>query len=198
MRGIEQIPWLYDLLMALAPRLERWRAELVAEASGQVLEVGCGTGRGLPDYADDVELFALDLNFSSLDRARQRRPEARLVCASAEAIPFADDSFDCVVSSLVFCSVPDAARGLEEIKRVLRPSGQLLMLEHVQARSPFLARVLNRIQPVWTAFSGGCHPNRNTVAAVEQAGFVIEPESFRERGLMRRFVGHPQRLESSN
>jgi len=174
--------------MALAPRLERWRAALVAGARGRVLEVGCGTGRGLPDYADEVELFALDLNFGSLDRARQRRPEARLVCASAEAIPFADASFDCVVSSLVFCSVPDAARGLEEIKRVLRPDGQLLMLEHVQARSRLGARVLNAIQPAWTAISGGCHPNRDTVSTVEAAGFVIDAQSFRSRGLMRRFT----------
>src|SRR6056297_2990186 len=123
MRGIEQIPWLYDALMVLAPGLERWRGELVADARGRVLEVGCGTGRGLPDYAPDVDLFALEPNFSSLHRAHRRRHDARLVCASAEAVPFADDSFDCVVSSLVFCSVPDADRGLRELKRVLRPNG---------------------------------------------------------------------------
>ena len=144
----------------------------------------------MPDYADDVELFAFDINFESLYRAHRRRHEAQLICASAEAIPFADNSFDCVVSSLVFCSVPDAARGLEEIKRVLRPDGQLLMLEHVKARSPFWARVLDRIQPAWTTVTGGCHPNRDTVAAVERAGFVIDAESYQERGLMRRFVAH--------
>ncbi|MEE4331317.1 MAG: class I SAM-dependent methyltransferase [Wenzhouxiangella sp.] len=192
MRGIEQIPWLYDLLMALAPGIERWRCALVAEADGRVLEVGCGTGRGLPDYAEGVELFALDLNFSSLYRAQRRRHEARLVCASVEAVPFADDSFDFVVSSLVFCSVPDADRGLSEIKRVLRPGGKLLMLEHVQARSRFWARVLDRIQPAWTTVTGGCHPNRDTVGTVERAGFVIDSDSFRERGLMRRFVARPQ------
>ncbi len=190
MRGIEQIPWLYDALIRLAPRIERWRGELVAGAHGRVLEVGCGTGRGLPDYGEDVALFALDLNFDSLHRARRRRGDARLVCASAEAIPFADDSFDCVVSSLVFCSVPDADRGLSELKRVLKPDGQLLMLEHVQASSPFWARVLNGIQPAWTRVSGGCHPNRDTVAAVERAGFVIDPDTFRARGVMRRFVAH--------
>lgn len=190
MRGIEQIPWLYDALMALAPGIERWRSELVAEARGRVLEVGCGTGRGLPDYGGTVDLYALDLNFSSLYRAHHRRHEARLVCASAEAIPFANDSFDCVVSSLVFCSVPDADRGLGEIKRVLRSDGRLLMLEHVQARSRFWARVLDRIQPAWTTVTGGCHPNRDTVAAVERAGFVIDAGSFHERGLMRRFIAH--------
>ncbi len=188
MRGIEQIPWLYDALMVLAPGLERWRGELVADARGRVLEVGCGTGRGLPDYAPDVDLFALEPNFSSLHRAHRRRHDARLVCASAEAVPFADDSFDCVVSSLVFCSVPDADRGLRELKRVLRPNGRLLMLEHVQARSPFWSRVLDGIQPAWTTVTGGCHPNRDTVAAVERAGFVIDAASFRSRGLVRRFV----------
>jgi ubiquinone/menaquinone biosynthesis C-methylase UbiE len=188
MRGVEQIPWLYDALMALAPRIERWRGELVADARGRVLEVGCGTGRGLPDYDSSVDLFALDLNFGSLYRARRRRHDADLICASAEAIPFADDSFDCVVSSLVFCSVPDADRGLRELKRVLRPDGRLLMLEHVQARSRFWARVLNTMQPAWTMVTGGCYPNRDTVAAVERAGFVIEADSFRARGLMRRFT----------
>lgn len=190
MRGIEQIPWLYDAMMMLAPGLERWRSELVADARGRVLEVGCGTGRGLPDYDQSVDLFALEPNFSSLYRAHRRRTDTRLVCASAEAIPFADDSFDCVVSSLVFCSVPDADRGLRELKRVLRPDGRLLMLEHVQARSSFWSRVLDGIQPAWTTVTGGCHPNRDTVAAVERAGFVIEAASFRSRGLMRRFVAH--------
>jgi ubiquinone/menaquinone biosynthesis C-methylase UbiE len=190
MRGIEQIPWLYDALMKLAPGLERWRSELVADTRGRVLEVGCGTGRGLPDYDQSVELFALEPNFSSLHRAHRRRTDTRLVCASAEAIPFADDSFDCVVSSLVFCSVPDADRGLRELKRVLRPDGRLLMLEHVQARSPIWARVLDGIQPAWTTVTGGCHPNRDTMAAVERAGFVIEAASFRSRGLIRRFVAH--------
>ena len=155
MRGIEQIPWLYDAMMGLAPGIVRWRGQLAAGARGRVLEVGCGTGRGLPDYSEDVELFALDLNFDSLYRAHRSRADTRLVCASAEAIPFADDSFDCVVSSLVFCSVPDAERGLSELKRVLKPEAQLPMLEHVQARSPFWARVLNGIQPAWTTLSGG-------------------------------------------
>jgi len=187
MRGIEQIPWLYDLLITLVPGIRRWRTRLVDDARGRVLEVGCGTGRGLSEYGQDVVLFALDPNFESLHRANRRRGDARLVCASAEAIPFADDSFDCVVSSLVFCSVPDADRGLMELKRVLRPGGRLLMLEHVQARSSFWARLLNAIQPAWTKLTGGCHPNRDTVAAVERAGFVIDRDSFRARGLMRRF-----------
>jgi ubiquinone/menaquinone biosynthesis C-methylase UbiE len=192
MRGIEQIPWLYDLMMRLAPRIAHWRAELVAGAHGRVLEVGCGTGLGLTSYAADVELFALEPNFDALMWARRRADhDAWLVCASADTIPFPDDRFDCVVSSLVFCSVPDADRGFRELRRVLRPGGQLLMLEHVQARSKFGARVLDWIQPTWTKISGGCHPNRDTVAAVERAGFVIEPASLQARGLLRRFTARP-------
>ena len=189
MRGIEQIPWLYDLMMRLAPRIARWRSELVAGARGRVLEVGCGTGLGLQGYGRDVELFALDPNFEALCWARRRDDhDACLVVASAESIPFADDSFDCVVSSLVFCSVPDADRGLHELKRVLRPDGQLLMLEHVQSSSKVGALMLDWIQPAWTWISGGCHPNRDTVAAVERAGFVIDDDSFHARGVMRRFT----------
>ena len=192
MRGVEQIPWLYDGLIRLFPGLGRWRRDLLALASGRILEVGCGTGLGLRDADPAVDtLCGIDPNPASLQRARQRAPGADLVLASAEYLPFADNSFDCVVSSLVFCSVPDPARGLAEIRRVLKSDGRLLMLEHVQAHGRLAARLLDLIQPPWTAITGGCHPNRQTEATVEAAGFRIEPETRRARGVMRLFVAYP-------
>jgi ubiquinone/menaquinone biosynthesis C-methylase UbiE len=188
MRGIEQIPWLYDLGMHFMPRIARWRRDLAALAQGDVLEVGCGTGQMLPLYPEATGVVAFDPNRASLDRARRRCPDAGLLVADAQRMPFADGSFDTVVSGLVFCSVPDAARGLAEIKRVLRPGGQLLMLEHVHAGGRFGRRLLDALQPAWTRFTGGCHPNRDTESAVRQAGFRIESEHYRARGLMRRFV----------
>ena len=110
-----------------------------------------------------------------------------LVQGSAEALPFRDGTFDTVVSGLVFCSVPDAARGLAEVKRVLRGDGQLRMLEHVRARRPWKARLQDRVQPFWTRVTGGCHPNRDTERAVEAAGFTIEAEGRRAKADLRRF-----------
>lgn len=191
MRGLEQIPWLYDGLMHLAPRLNRWRSELVELAEGRVLEVGCGTGLALAEYANRVDFaVGIDPALDSL-RVANRRSHAACLQASAEHLPFADASFDTVVSSLVFCSVPDPHAGLNEIRRVLKADGRLLMLEHVQANGPWLARVLDILQPAWTCVSGGCHPNRDTESVVTAAGFSIQAESYRARGVLRRFVARP-------
>lgn len=192
LRGVEQVPWLYDALIRLFPGLSRWRADLMRQARGRVLEVGCGTGLGLRELAGHVDaVWGIDPAADSLRRAARRVPEAGLAVASAEHLPFADDSFDCVVSSLVFCSVADPERGLAEIRRVLTADGYLLMFEHVQARSRPLASTLNAIQPAWTTITGGCHPNRHTERTVERAGFRIDPDSYRASGLMRQFAAYP-------
>ena len=193
MRGVEQIPWLYDGLCAVLERagLDAWRRWLAAGARGRTLDVGCGTGRGLPRYSRDVRLIGLDPAWDSLARARRRAPRVPLVQASAEALPFRDDVFDTVVSSLVFCTVPEPARGLAEVKRVLRPDGRLRMLEHVRSRRRWKAIFQDRVEPVWMWVSGGCHPNRDTERAVEAAGFVIEPEDRAAKADMRRFSARP-------
>jgi ubiquinone/menaquinone biosynthesis C-methylase UbiE len=197
MRGIEQIPWLYDLGMHFMPRVARWRRDLADHARGRVLEVGCGTGQMLPLYPDAADVVAFDPNRASLARARRRRPDAGLLVADAQAMPFPDACFDTVVSGLVFCSVPDPDRGLAEIRRVLRPEGRLLMLEHVHASNRFGRWLLDVMQPPWTRFTGGCRPNRETEAAVERAGFEIEPDHYRARGVMRLFMARPKEaLES--
>ncbi|MDT8410588.1 MAG: class I SAM-dependent methyltransferase [Wenzhouxiangellaceae bacterium] len=192
MRGIEQIPWLYDLSMLLMPGIQRWRRALVANARGRVLEVGCGTGHMLPLYLDQAKVTGLDPNLEALHRAGRRGPKAELLCASVEHLPFPDACFDTVVSGLVFCSVPDAARGLAEIHRVLKPEGRLLMLEHVHARSRAGRWLLDTLQPPWTLVTGGCHPNRDTEQTVESSGFSIETAHYRARGVLRRFVARKQ------
>ena len=193
MRGVEQIPWLYDGLCAVLERtgLDAWRRWLAAGASGRTLDVGCGTGRGLALYSRDVRPIGLDPAWDSLVRARGRAPRVPLVQGSSEALPFRDGAFDTVVSSLVFCTVPEPARGLAEVKRVLRPAGRLRMLEHVRSRRRWKARFQDRMQPLWTRVSGGCHPNRDTERAVEAAGFLIEPEGRAEKADMRRFSARP-------
>jgi SAM-dependent methyltransferase len=195
MRGIEQIPWLYDAGCALCERfgLGRWRRWLVHGAAGRVLDVGCGTGRNLPLYGSRVRVVGLEPSAAALARARARAPGVPLVQGDAEAMPFRDGVFDTVVSGLVFCSVRDPGRGLAEVKRVLAAGGTLRMLEHVRARGRFRARIQDWGQPLWTRLTGGCHWNRDTEAAVASAGFRIDAAERRARGDMRRLVARPAR-----
>ncbi|MGH7324557.1 MAG: class I SAM-dependent methyltransferase [Candidatus Rokuibacteriota bacterium] len=190
MRGVEEIPWLYDGLCTLYEwgGLGRWRRWLAEGARGRTLDLGCGTGRNLPLVPSGARALGLDPAWDSLVRARRRAPGVPLVQARAEALPFRDAVFHTVVSGLVFCSVPDARRGLAEVRRVLAPGGTLRMLEHVRSRTPWKARMQDRLQPFWTWITGGCRPNRDTERLVESGGFVIEPESRRARGDMRRFA----------
>ena len=189
MRGVERIPWLYDGLCAVVERtgLAEWRRWLASGARGRTLDVGCGTGRGLPLYGSAVRVIGLDPAWDSLGRARRRAPGVPLVQGSAEALPFRAGTFDTVVSSLVFCSVAEPVRGLDEVKRVLRPDGRLRMIEHVRSRRAWKAAFQDRVQPLWTWASGGCRPNRETERAVESAGFVIETGDRAEMADMRRF-----------
>ena len=193
MRGVEQIPWLYDGLCAVMERtgLAPFRRWLAAGARGRTLDVGCGTGRGLRFYGPDARVIGLDPARASLARARRRIPGSRLVQASAEALPFRDGVFDTVVSSFVFCSVADPARGFVEVKRVLRPDGQLRMLEHVRSRRRWKAAFQDRVQPIWTRLSGGCRPNRETERLVNAAGFAIDAEDRLEKADLRRFSARP-------
>ncbi|MGA9524677.1 MAG: class I SAM-dependent methyltransferase [Myxococcaceae bacterium] len=193
MRGVEQIPWLYDFTMSLgeATGLKRWREWLVRGARGLTLDVGCGTGRNLPLYDSGVRAVGLDPSMDSLKKARQRAPGVPLVRGSAEALPFRDGTFDTVVSGLVFCSVPDPRRGLREVKRVLKQAGTLRMLEHVRSTRRLGAKWQDIIQPAWTWCAGGCHPNRDTESNVRASGFEIEGDTLRSSGVMRRFSARP-------
>jgi ubiquinone/menaquinone biosynthesis C-methylase UbiE len=192
-RGVEQIPWLYDGLCAVmeSTGLAPFRRWIAAGARGRTLDVGCGTGRGLRFYGPGASVVGIDPARASLARTARRLPGSRLVQASAEALPFRDGAFDTVVSSLVFCSVSDPARGLAEVKRVLRPDGQLRMLEHVRSQRRWKAAFQDRVQPLWTRLSGGCRPNRETERLVEASGFVIDRADRLEQADLRRFSARP-------
>jgi ubiquinone/menaquinone biosynthesis C-methylase UbiE len=189
MRGVEQIPWIYDAFMDVVERfgLGRWRRLLLSGAAGRTLDLGCGTGRNLGLFADEVRVVGLELDLRLLATARKRGPELPLVVGRAEALPFRDGIFDTVVSSLVFCSVAEPRSGLDEAARVLAPGGELRMLEHVRSSRRWLAWLQDLIQPSWTWLAGGCHPNRRTEATVEAAGFVIVRNEIPGRDTLRCF-----------
>lgn len=192
-RGIEQIPALYDVGLTLleATGLGRWRLWLAAGAKGRVLDLGCGTGRNLPLYDAAVRPFGLDPCVETLQAARRRRPGVPIVLGAAERLPFRPGAFDTVVSGLVFCSVSEPARAFAEVRRVLAPGGTLRMLEHVRATTRLHARLQDALQPLWTRFTGGCRPNRDTEAALVSARFRVEESSRRASGTMRRLVARP-------
>lgn len=188
-------PWfarLYDPLMAPIELLSMRRARraLVADAPGRVLEIGAGTGLNLPHYRSAVSVVATEPDEEMLRRARGRVAAAavpiRLVLAGAEALPFADASFDTVVATCVFCTVPDPEQGFREIRRVLKPGGELRLLEHVRASSPAIARLQDRATPAWSRIAGGCRLNRPTLKTALRAGFRVERVESRFGGLVVR------------
>ncbi len=155
------------------------RDEALAPARGRVIEVGAGPGGNFARYPATVtEVLAVEPEPYLRGKAREAAAAApvpvRVVEGHADALPAGDGEFDTAVASLVLCSVPDQAAALAEMRRVLKPGGQLLFYEHVVADDPKLARVQRRMNPVWTRLAGGCTLHRDTAAAISTAGFEVE------------------------
>jgi ubiquinone/menaquinone biosynthesis C-methylase UbiE len=188
---------IYDPLLWVAERagMARRRGNLLAQARGRVLELGAGTGLNLRHYPEDLgELVLTEPAAPMVTRLKRRvRRSGRdwtVVVAAAEALPFEDDSFDTVVSTLVLCTVDDPRRAIEEIARVLRPGGRLLFLEHVRSDSRRLARWQDRLHRPWHAFAAGCNANRPTVELLRQSALRVG-EVGRDRWSWMPALVHP-------
>jgi ubiquinone/menaquinone biosynthesis C-methylase UbiE len=161
--------------------LFQWRAELLRDLEGVVLEVGVGTGASLPHYPKTVKRLVLAEPDQHMRRRLQVRcgfsnvPQAEISEASLPDLPIPDASFDAVVSMLVLCSVADLDAALAEVFRVLKPGGRFLFLEHVAAdHNPTRLKWQRRVEPVWKRVAGNCHLTRRTEKAILAAGFQIE------------------------
>jgi ubiquinone/menaquinone biosynthesis C-methylase UbiE len=158
--------------------LRRMRRETLAGASGRTLDVGAGTGVNLGLFPAAVsELVLVEPGPHMIKKLRvklERSGEgATAIKAPAENLPFADNSVDAVVFTLVLCTVPNPAAALAEASRVLRPGGKLLFVEHVRSRDPGLARWQDRLEKPWRFFADGCHCNRDTVSLIEASPFTL-------------------------
>jgi ubiquinone/menaquinone biosynthesis C-methylase UbiE len=171
---------MYDHIMSSIEKdgLSAHREQLIATATGDVLEIGGGTGANLPFYGEGVSTLTMTEPEEPMARRLQKRilelrPDAKLLRTPAEALPFDDDSFDVAVSTLVLCTVEDQPRALRELRRVLRPGGRLLFIEHVRSEEPKLARWQDRMLPINLRIAHGCHCNRRTLDGIRAAGFEL-------------------------
>jgi ubiquinone/menaquinone biosynthesis C-methylase UbiE len=169
----------YDRQMAGTEKagLAGWRRDLIARAHGDVIEIGAGTGANCQLYGPAVTSLTLTEPekpmFNRLEkRAATDAPNATVLCAPAEDLPFDDNSFDVAVSTLVLCGVADQPRALRQLRRVLRPGGTLLFLEHVRADDAKLAHKQDRMNRI-NQLVVGCDCNRPTLHSIEDAGFTV-------------------------
>jgi ubiquinone/menaquinone biosynthesis C-methylase UbiE len=169
----------YDFLNGMLNRsgFDERRERLVGALEGEVLEIGAGTGLNLPHYGHAARVVALEPDRIYARRLHARAAEARVpvevVEGTAESLPWPDDSFDHVVTSLALCSVVDLDRSLAEVRRVLRPGGSLHFLEHVRGDGR-VATWQDRLTPVQKRVADGCHLNRDTAAAIAGAGLRLD------------------------
>jgi SAM-dependent methyltransferase len=185
-RGHPVFAAFYDRLGRLAERgpMADRRRSLLVQAIGVTIEIGAGTGLNALHYPRSVsKVIATEPDPHMLRRLRDAVASAPVPIlverAGAEELPLEDGTADTAVVTLVLCSVPDQAEALREIRRVLKPGGRLLFLEHVRAETPRLARWQDRLERPWGFFGGGCHPNRETEVAIRGGGFdIVEIERF--------------------
>jgi ubiquinone/menaquinone biosynthesis C-methylase UbiE len=190
-RVYDRIASVYDVLETpmewMGGRARRQR--VIAGARGDVLEIGVGTGANLEHYPAEVSLTGIDISERMLDRARKRAAdlgrEARLELADVESLPYPEDSFDTVTATCVFCSVDDPVQGLREVRRVVRPDGEVRLLEHVRPRNPLLGKLFDLLTPITRRLMGP-EINRRTEQNIAAAG--LEIEAVRRDGIWREIV----------
>lgn len=154
--------------------LKKWRFEIAKYLKGKVLEVGVGTGKNIPYYPDGIDATAIDFSEKMLAKANEKtkkfNKQVKLIHMDAQNMNFPDNTFDRVFTTCVFCSVPDPVKGLKEIRRVCKPGGKIIMIEHVRSEKKIAGLIMDMFNPI-TLNLYGANINRRTVENVKLAGF---------------------------
>jgi ubiquinone/menaquinone biosynthesis C-methylase UbiE len=171
------------------PFIGNWRSRLLRDVRGLVLEVGAGDGPNLDHYPRDARVIATEYNEESIALAQPRSNSyARLAAADIEHLAFPDHTFDAAAATLVFCSVERPVAGLQEVRRVLKPGGQLHLIEHVRSHHGWLGRLQDRLNARWYVWAEGCNLNRDTEANVRLAGFDLQLVRVNYLGLLKTMI----------
>jgi phosphatidylethanolamine/phosphatidyl-N-methylethanolamine N-methyltransferase len=186
---------IYDLMDFLPEqRFAGWRKQLWARVTtGRILEVGVGTGKNFPYHPLGAEVTGIDLSERMLAQARRRAEKSGYALdlrqMDAQQLDFPDDTFDAAVATFVFCSVPDAERGLRELARVVRPGGHIILLEHVRIDRPaIIGKLMDWLDPLVVRVMGA-HINRRTAETVQRAGLAVEQvENLAPQGLVKLMI----------
>ncbi len=183
----------YDIMDKMIS--SKLRLKVLSLAEGKVLEIGVGTGKNLRYYPPGCTVTGIDLSPGMLAKARARVTDAlvpvELIEMDAQQLEFPDDSFDTVVATCVFCSVPDPVAGLKEIKRVCKPNGKVILLEHVRSENPFLGRLMDLLDPVSVRLIGP-HINRRTVENVQASGLAIKQVENQGSKILKLIIAQPE------
>jgi ubiquinone/menaquinone biosynthesis C-methylase UbiE len=176
----DRVARFYDALNSLVEWfVSKHRREILRQAKGDILEVGVGTGSSFKDYPSGKHILAIDISEEMLKRAANKLKNyhgiIKLRREDVQKLPFEDETFDTVFTSLVFCSVEDPVKGLTELRRVLKSGGRVLMLEHVRTRGRRLGAIMDRINPFISKY-GVENINRDTVKNLRKAGFKVKQE----------------------
>lgn len=179
------LPRLIDWAMH-DPRVSRYRTPLLNAAHGRILEIGFGTGANLPHYPATVKQIEIVEPHAEINARAALRLAASDISVithllSAEKLPFESNSFDTVVSTFTLCSIPAVGTALDEVRRVLKPGGHFLFLEHGLAPQPAVARWQKRLTPLQRRIGGGCHLDRPMKSLIESAGLSLDPVALKER-----------------
>jgi len=161
--------------------LSNWRSKLVRDLTGDVLEIGVGSGPNLPHYRHATSITGIEPDAASAEKARARSNGIPITIdtAAAEDLPYADNSFDQIVSSLVLCSVTDQHRALSEMRRVLKPGGTLHMVEHVKPTNYVAYNILRVLTPWWSKAVCNCHLDRPTIEVLDEMSWDVDVHSRR-------------------
>lgn len=194
-----RVSYLYDFMDRMMK--DKWRENLLKDVKGQVLEVGIGTGKNFSFYPEGINLTGVDFSPKMLKKAQKKVDESALPFPvtlkemDIQQLNFPDNTFDYVVSTCVFCSVPDPVKGLKELKRVCRPDGKIIMLEYMRSDNEFAGKLMDLLNPipvtVW-----GANINRDTLSNIAAAGMIIEEKEDLAGSIIRKITVIPNKAHN--